>query len=121
MKEALERIIGFKNLSAPTFHISVYKAVAQIPKGMVSTYGDVAKNLGKPGAARAVGTAMANNRDSAHVPCHRVVKSDGYVGCYGGGPEGSRKKKVRLMKEGIEFYRSSLKIKNFDKVRFKGF
>jgi O-6-methylguanine DNA methyltransferase len=121
MTKNIEEIIGSKNLSAPAFYKQVFTIVSKIPKGKVSTYGDVAKAAGKPGAARVVGTAMANNKDTDHVPCHRVVKSDGKVGSYGGGPEGSREKKRRLMDERIEFYKSSLKIKNFEKVRIRDF
>jgi len=121
MMKGIERIIGTKNLSAPEFHRRVYVLVAQIPKGKVATYGDVARAAGSPRAARAVGTAMANNKDTDHVPCHRVVRSDGHVGSYGGGPKGSWKKKRLLEREGVEFYRSSLKIRNFDGFRFREF
>ncbi|TXH06955.1 MAG: MGMT family protein [Candidatus Moraniibacteriota bacterium] len=80
------------------FRRLVYRIVAQIPKGRVLTYGAVAARAGAPGAARAVGTAMAQNcyRD---VPCHRVVRSDGSVGGYAFG--GSRAKAARLRREGI--------------------
>jgi len=121
MNKPIEELIGKKNLSASPFFKKVYTLVAQIPEGKVSAYGDVAKALGISGAARAVGTAMANNRDSKHVPCHRIVRSDGNVGFYKGGPEGSMEKRKRLMDEGIEFLESSLKIKNFDKFRYKKF
>ncbi len=60
--------IGAANASAPEFFRTVYRLVAQIPRGRVSTYGDVARAAGKPGAARAVGNAMNRNRDCARVP-----------------------------------------------------
>lgn len=52
-----------------------------IPKGETRTYGEVADIVGHPGAARAVGTIMANNKDKT-VPCHRVIRSDGKIGGY---------------------------------------
>lgn len=62
-------------------------AVRQIPKGETRSYGEVARAIGHPGAARAVGTVMKNNFDPT-VPCHRVIRSDGSLGGYnrGGAP-----------------------------------
>ena len=65
------------------FTRSVLAVVQAIPKGKVLTYGQVARLAGRPGAARAVGTLMANNRDTS-VPCHRVIKADGTIGGYNG-------------------------------------
>jgi O-6-methylguanine DNA methyltransferase len=65
------------------FKTKVIAVVKKIPKGKVLTYGQVAKLAGHPGAARAVGTIMANNDDQS-IPCHRVIKSDGTVGGYNG-------------------------------------
>jgi O-6-methylguanine DNA methyltransferase len=61
----------------------VLAAVRAIPRGRVSTYGDVAAAAGRPGAARAVGTIMAT---CAHpgIPCHRVVGAGGALGGFGG-------------------------------------
>ncbi len=75
----------------------VYAVVARIPKGSVLTYGEVARRAGVPRAARAVGTIMSRNRDS-HVPCHRVIRSDGKIGGYAFG--GSMKKRALLRAEG---------------------
>lgn len=61
----------------------VRKVVRSIPKGKTMTYGLVAERAGKPGAARAVGTIMANNDDKT-VPCHRVVRADGKPSGYNG-------------------------------------
>lgn len=62
-----------------------------IPKGETCTYGEVARAIGHPGAARAVGTVMKHNYDPT-VPCHRVVRSDGRAGEYNrGGPEAKRR------------------------------
>lgn len=80
-----------------TFADLVRDAVRQIPKGETRTYGQVAAAIGRPGAARAVGTIMKNNYDPS-VPCHRVVRSDGKIGDYNrGGPE---KKRALLVSEG---------------------
>jgi methylated-DNA-[protein]-cysteine S-methyltransferase len=56
-----------------------------IPRGTVSTYGLVARALGNPAAARAVGQALARNSFPVVIPCHRVVRSDGRLGGYRGG------------------------------------
>jgi len=71
--------------------------VRQIPKGETRTYGEVAKAIGYPGAARAVGTVMKNNYDPT-VPCHRVVRSDGKIGDYNRG--GKERKEALLREEG---------------------
>ncbi len=68
------------------FHRKVLEAAAQIPKGEVATYSDLAAVVGHPRAARAVGQAMARNPVPLLVPCHRVVPAGGGVGNYGPGP-----------------------------------
>lgn len=80
-----------------TFADLVRDAVRQIPKGETRSYGEVAKAIGRPGAARAVGTVMKNNYDKT-VPCHRVIRSDGKIGAYNRG--GEKKKRKLLEKEG---------------------
>lgn len=62
---------------------SVYEALRRVPRGCVVTYGELAARAGAPGAARAVGTAMARNALPLLVPCHRVVASGG-IGGFGG-------------------------------------
>jgi methylated-DNA-[protein]-cysteine S-methyltransferase len=84
----------------PPFHKRVLLDVYSIPRGKVSFYGAVAKRLNSPGTARAVGTAMADNAFPIVIPCHRVIRSDGFLGGYGGGPEMKRK---LLEMEGVEF------------------
>lgn len=66
-----------------TFTEKVIEIVAKIPKGKVMTYGEVAREAGAYGAGRAVGTIMKNNK-TPHIPCHRVVRSDGSIGEYNG-------------------------------------
>lgn len=79
------------------FMRSVYHIVAVIPEGSVMTYAHVARALGQPRAVRAVGTALNRNPFAPHVPCHRVVRSDGTVG---GFASGTRAKVRLLRKEG---------------------
>ena len=67
------------------FARQVWAALAQIPYGQTSTYGSIARRLGKPGASRAVGLANGHNRLSIVVPCHRVIGADGSLTGYGGG------------------------------------
>lgn len=85
-------------MKAVSFADLVRDAVRQIPKGETRSYGEVAAAIGRPGAARAVGTVMKNNYDPT-VPCHRVITSDGKIGAYNrGGPE---RKRELLRAEGV--------------------
>ncbi len=68
----------------PAFEIDVWRACRRIPYGETDSYGGLAERLGRPGAARAVGMAMAHNPFPIVVPCHRVLKSDGSLGGYSG-------------------------------------
>ncbi len=72
----------------------------RIPRGMVSTYGRIAERIDKPGAARAVGNALATNPFPLIIPCHRAIRTDGSLGGYAGGID---MKKKLLELEGIEF------------------
>ena len=67
------------------FQVAVWRELLNIPYGQTRTYGDIAKKLGKPGAARAVGMANHDNRIPIAVPCHRVVGHDGSLTGYAGG------------------------------------
>jgi len=78
----------------------VYVFLSKIPPGKVSTYGDIAKALGHPKAARAIGRIIANNPNPISIPCHRVVKSNGEIG---GFAYGEQRKREILEKEGIKF------------------
>src|SRR5690606_30078071 len=75
------------------FRRSVLRATARIPYGRTASYREVATEAGSPRAVRAAGTALATNPLPIVVPCHRVLRSDGAVGQYLGGPE----VKVRLL------------------------
>ncbi len=72
------------------FRRGVLKELTKVTRGAVVTYGQLAARAGRPGAARATGTACALNPVPIVVPCHRVVPSAGGVGSYGGGPERKR-------------------------------
>jgi methylated-DNA-[protein]-cysteine S-methyltransferase len=72
------------------FRARVLAAIAAIPFGRTGTYRSVATAAGSPGAVRAAGTACATNPIPLIVPCHRVVRSDGTMGRYGGGEEAKR-------------------------------
>jgi methylated-DNA-[protein]-cysteine S-methyltransferase len=63
----------------------IYERCRAIPPGQVLTYAELAAEAGRPGAARAVGRAMATNPWPIAIPCHRVVGSDGTLRGYGGG------------------------------------
>jgi len=78
------------------FQRSVLLACAKIPKGQTRTYGQMASAIGKPKAARAVGSALAINPLAPLIPCHRVIRSDGKMGGYSA--KGGVSKKQRLLK-----------------------
>ena len=81
--------------AVPPFHRAVMQAAMGIPCGGTATYGQLAARAGRPGAARAAGSAMARNPFVLLVPCHRVVPASGGIGSYGAG-DGSRMK-ARLL------------------------
>lgn len=73
------------------FNREVLRELAHgVPYGTVVGYGDLARRVGQPGAAQAVGAAMGSNPLPVVVPCHRVVESDGGLGGFGGGLETKR-------------------------------
>ncbi len=84
----------------PAFYQAVWKACAAIPRGQVRTYGWIARRVGKPGAARAVGQALSKNPFAPRIPCHRVVGADGRLTGYTGAG-GVRTKRRMLIKEGV--------------------
>ncbi len=75
----------------------VWQALCEIPQGETRSYGDVARAIGEPTAARAVARACATNRVSVVIPCHRVVASDGSPSGY---RWGVKRKKALLEREG---------------------
>jgi AraC family transcriptional regulator of adaptative response/methylated-DNA-[protein]-cysteine methyltransferase len=74
-------------LEAPgtEFQQTVWQALRRIPYGTTASYGDLAKNIGRPTAVRAVARANGDNRIAIMIPCHRVIGSDGTLTGYGGG------------------------------------
>jgi O-6-methylguanine DNA methyltransferase len=83
----------------PPFFQEVWKACAEIPKGQVRTYGWIARRIGKPKAARAVGQALGRNPFAPTVPCHRVVGADGRLTGYSASGGIAAKRRL-LEKEG---------------------
>jgi methylated-DNA-[protein]-cysteine S-methyltransferase len=95
------------------FQGKVWELLKEIPRGKVTTYGLIARKL-KTKAYRAVGNACHNNPYFPIAACHRVVRSDGFVGGYASGT----KEKIKILKkEGIKIKNN--KIVNFDKILFK--
>ena len=105
--------------SEPDIARSVYEAASQVPRGMVSTYGDIAAALGDPAAARAVGEVLSRNPTPIAVPCHRVVYSTGRTGWYGGRGKGAERKVELLRSEGVEVEDGA--VVDLPRHRFTGF
>lgn len=84
----------------PPFRRRVLAELARVPYGATVGYGELAARCGRPGAARAVGNAVGRNPLPVVVPCHRVVRSDGSLGGYGGG---RRRKRELLRLEGAAY------------------
>jgi methylated-DNA-[protein]-cysteine S-methyltransferase len=102
---------------AQEFLSACWTLLRKVPKGKVTTYGDLARGLGNPGAARAVGTAMRLNPDAPRTPCHRVVGSDGRLGNYSG--DGGVKTKIRLLRsEGVHVTKDG-RVADFESVRWR--
>jgi O-6-methylguanine DNA methyltransferase len=85
------------------FEQAVLRKTYEIPRGEVRPYGWVAREIRRPAAVRAVGTALANNPIPYFIPCHRVVRTDGEIGNYGGG--GPEAKRAILTMEGVRVNR----------------
>ena len=98
MSEFLARVLGL---------------TSKIPKGKVTTYKELARALGSPNACRAVGNALARNPNPVKIPCHRVVRSDGKIGGYGGNRLGSKKKARLLVDDGVEVVGEKVNLKKY--------
>ena len=94
------------------FQNKVLETVSKVPKGKVTTYSEIARAIGNPRAARAIGTALSKNPNPIQVPCHRVVKSNGEIGGY---KLGTRKKTQLLISEGVEVKKGKI---DFEKYLF---
>lgn len=86
------------HLAGTPFQRSVWAELQRIPYGETRTYGELAENLGKPGASRAVGLANGKNPVGVIVPCHRVIGASGSLTGYGGGLD--RKQRLLAFENG---------------------
>jgi methylated-DNA-[protein]-cysteine S-methyltransferase len=80
----------------PAWDRRVLEAVAAIPCGRTASYGEIARRIGAPLAARAVGGAVGRNPISLLIPCHRVIAADGTIGGYGGDGWGGREERLAI-------------------------
>ncbi len=78
------------DLRGTEFQKRVWKSIYKIPYGKLTSYGELAKAIKKPKAARAVGNAVGQNPISIIIPCHRVVWNNGGIGGFGGGLDRKR-------------------------------
>lgn len=85
-------------LRGPPFFVAVWRALRNVKRGRVRTYGGLARDVGSPRATRAVGTAMARNPMPLVVPCHRVIADGSLLGGYS---DGVARKVVLLALEGV--------------------
>jgi len=93
------------------FQQEVLRAEHGIPRGAVSTYQRIARHVGRPGGARAVGNTLAMNPFPLIIPCHRAIRTDLTIGGYQGG---IKMKRTLLKMEGIDFDETGhVKTKNF--------
>jgi methylated-DNA-[protein]-cysteine S-methyltransferase len=104
------------------FSGNVFQAAKKVPAGKVTTYSEIARCIGSPNAARAVGNALAGNRNPHYnrpaqnmdcsVPCHRVVRSDGAIGGFLG-KRGAGPKAGLLRAEGVAVKHGRIDMKLF--------
>ncbi len=85
------------------FQVAVSKAVMAIPTGSTASYGAIAEQVGRPGAARAVGRVNATNPIPLLIPCHRVIAANGHLTGYGGAG-GLKTKEWLLQLEGVRLF-----------------
>lgn len=90
------------------FGAKIYRIAAEIPKGKVATYGQLARLAGSARAARAVGQLMSRNVDTDKVPCHRIVSSTGALTGYAFGDVST--KRAKLISEGVSFKGSRINL-----------
>ena len=111
LKDAIEQLSSYFDGGRTTFDLpleprgssfqrEVWAALQTIPYGQTRSYGDIARQLGKPGSSRAVGAANGANPLPIVIPCHRVIDADGRLGGFSGGLS----TKVKLLAlEGVHF------------------
>jgi len=112
---ALEALLGGRPTSAlppfdladrPAWDRSVLLEVSRVGWGETASYGEIARRIGSPRAARAVGGALGRNPISLLIPCHRIIAADGTIGGYGGDAWGSQEERLEikrdlLLREGV--------------------
>ena len=89
------------NPAGTPFQLAVWDALKTIPYGEIRSYGEIAEQIGRPGAARAVGLANGRNPISIVVPCHRVIGANGTLTGYAGGLE--RKQQLLSLEQDARF------------------
>jgi O-6-methylguanine DNA methyltransferase len=92
------------------FSERVLELTKKIPRGKVTTYSEIARALGNPGASRAVGNALRHNECPDKIPCYRVVHADGSAEGYSG-RGGSKEKIRRLDRDGITTKNGKVELK----------
>ncbi len=93
-----------------SFNEKCYEILRRVPRGKVTTYGELAKAVESPRAARAVGNAMNKNPYAPKVPCHRVVGSDGKLVGFASGVD----EKVKMLKkEGVEIVNGKVDLEKY--------
>jgi AraC family transcriptional regulator, regulatory protein of adaptative response / methylated-DNA-[protein]-cysteine methyltransferase len=81
------------------FQVQVWRALLALPPGALTTYGELATAIGRPEAARAVGTAVGANTIAYLIPCHRVIRASGVISDYRWGTE---RKTAMLLREAAQ-------------------
>jgi methylated-DNA-[protein]-cysteine S-methyltransferase len=97
----------------PDWDLAVLRGVRTVPRGTVSSYGRIARQIGKPGAARAVGGAVARNPVGIVIPCHRIIAGDGSIGGYGGAWWGARDRLLEIKRDLLELEGVTLPVQGF--------
>lgn len=93
------------HLKGTDFQLRVWESLLTIPMGKLSTYGNLAREIGSPKASRAVGTAIGSNPVAFLIPCHRVIQSTGKIGGY---MWGSDRKRMMIGWESAKIYSDKL-------------
>jgi methylated-DNA-[protein]-cysteine S-methyltransferase len=94
-----KRLPPFDLADRPAWDRHVLLEVARIGWGETASYGDIARRIGAPRAARAVGGALGRNPISLLIPCHRVIAADGTIGGYGGDAWGSHEERLAIKRD----------------------
>ena len=89
--------LNLNKLEGTEFQKKVWKEIYKIPKGQTKTYKEIAILVGSPKSSRAVANACGKNPYPIHIPCHRVIRSDGTLGGYSA--TGGEEKKKRLLEQ----------------------